>query len=79
MDVLWVGKGTYINNELVVSITEFKHPQAKKHIKAAKENGSLLDYTAGEKTESVLLLSNGIVVMSILEPYEIVEWLKENK
>ena len=73
---VWIGNNTYINGDLIISITEAKHPLAKKMIKTAKEEGHLLDYTAGGTRESVILFNDGRIILSHMEPYEIVEGLK---
>ena len=76
---VWIGGDTYINGDLIISITNATHPKSKKAIKAAKEEGKLLDYTAGLTRKAVIMLNDGHVVVACVIPSRIVEEIKKEE
>lgn len=74
---VWIGNNTYINGDLIISISAAKNPQMKRLAKDAKENGRLLDYTSGEAKKSAILFNDGRVILSIIEPQDIIEEIKK--
>ena len=62
-----VGAGSVVAAERVVSAAAPDSAPLKRLVQEAKEEGSAIDLTQGKKCRSVLILDNGMVVLSALE------------
>ena len=62
-----VGAGSVVAAERVVSAAAPDSAPLKRLVQEAKEEGSAIDLTQGKKCRSVLILDNGMVVLSSLE------------
>ena len=62
-----VGAGSVVASERVVSAAAPDSAPLKRLVQEAKEEGSAIDLTQGKKCRSVLILDNGMVVLSALE------------
>ena len=48
------------------------HPKAKKFIAQAKKENTLLDFTAGNTRQSIIILNTGSIIASIMSPKDII-------
>ena len=60
------GKGCVINTDKVVAIIQPQTASAKLYKTKAAESGRLIDATKGKKTRSVVVLDDGVTVLSTL-------------
>jgi len=63
-----VGYGNLVNKTKVVAIVHADSSPVRRMIQKAKEEGILIDATQGRKTQSVLVMENGAVVLSAMLP-----------
>lgn len=62
-----VGAGSLVDAERVVSAAAPDSAPLKRLVQDAKEEGSAIDLCQGKKCRSVLILDNGMVVLSSFE------------
>lgn len=62
--MIGVGYGNYVAADKIVAIVSSDSSPVKRLVREAKSSGSLIDATAGHKTRSVIVLSNGSVMIS---------------
>lgn len=67
MKFIGVGAGSLVDAERVVSASSPDSAPIKRLIQDAKEEGSAIDLCQGKKCRSVLILDNGMVVLSSFE------------
>ena len=68
MKPLFIGNDVYIDSNTVLCIMSAWHPKAKKLIAQAKKENTLLDFTAGNTRQSVIILNTGIMIISTVLP-----------
>ncbi|MBQ8215072.1 MAG: DUF370 domain-containing protein [Clostridia bacterium] len=74
-----VGAGSVVAAERVVSAAAPDSAPLKRLVQEAKEEGSAIDLTQGKKCRSVLILDNGMVVLSALEMETLTERLTKKE
>ena len=74
-----VGAGSVVAAERVVSAAAPDSAPLKRLVQEAKEEGSAIDLTQGKKCCSVLILDNGMVVLSALEMETLTERLTKKE
>ena len=74
-----VGAGSVVAAERVVSAAAPDSAPLKRLVQEAKEEGSAIDLTQGKKCRSVLILVNGMVVLSALELETLTERLTKKE
>ena len=79
MRFISVGAGSVVDAERVVSAAAPDSAPLKRLVQDAKEQGSAIDLCQGKKCRSVLILDNGMVVLSALEMDRITERLTQEK
>ena len=72
MEPLYIGNDIYIDRNAVLCIMSTWHPKAKKFIAQAKKEDKFLDFTAGNKRQSVIILNTGSVISSTWSAKDIV-------
>ena len=73
MKLLYIGNDVYIDSNTVFCIMSSRHPKAKKFIAQAKKENTLLDFTAGNTRQSIIILNTGISIISTMLPKDIVD------
>lgn len=63
-----IGYGNSVNGDKVISIISPEAAPIKRMIQAAKDEGRAVDATCGRKTRAVLVMENGCLVLSALQP-----------
>jgi len=66
--LIHIGFGNIVNADKLISIVSPDAAPIKRMIQKAKEDGVAIDATQGRKTKAVLIMENGMVVMSALLP-----------
>ncbi len=66
--LIHIGFGNIVNAEKIVSIVKPDAAPVKRMVQKAKEDGSSVDATQGRKTKSVIVMENGMLVLSALLP-----------
>ena len=77
MRVMSVGAGSLVDAGRIVSAAAPDSAPLKRLVQDAKEEGSAIDLCQGKKCRSVLILENGMVVLSAFEMENIERKLKE--
>ena len=72
MKPLYIGNDIYIDSNTIFCIMSSWHPKAKKFIAQAKKENTLLDFTAGNTRQSVIILNTGSIITSIMSPKDII-------
>lgn len=72
MKPLFIGNDVYIDSNTIFCIMSSWHPKAKKLIAQAKKENTLLDFTAGNTRQSVIILNTGISIISTMLPKDII-------
>ncbi len=73
MKSLYIGNDVYIDSNMISYIMSAWHPKAKKLIAQAKKENTLLDFTAGNTIQSIIILNIGSIITSIMLPNDIVD------
>lgn len=63
-----VGYGNMINASRVIAVINADSSPARRMVQKAKEEGILVDATQGRKTQGLLVMDNGYVVLSAFLP-----------
>lgn len=63
-----VGYGNSVNGDKVISIIGPEAAPIKRMVQTAKDEGCAVDATCGRKTRAVLVMENGYIVLSALQP-----------
>ena len=77
MKLINIGFGNYISDNRMIALVSPDSAPIKRIIQIAKENASLVDATYGRKTQSVIVMDSGHVVLSALNPEMIGERTEE--
>ena len=72
MKPLYIGNDVYIDSNTIFCIMSSWHPKAKKFIAQAKKENTILDFTAGNTRQSVIILNTGSIITSIMSPKDII-------
>ena len=63
-----IGFGNIVNAGKIISIVSPDAAPVKRMVQKAKEEGAAIDATQGRKTNAVLVMENGMLVLSALLP-----------
>jgi len=72
MKFINIGFGNAVSAHRVISIVAPESAPIKRIVQDAREIGNLIDATYGRRTRSVLVMDNGHVVLSAVQPETIV-------
>ena len=73
MKSLSIGNDVYIDSNTIFCIMSTWHPKAKKLIAQAKKENTILDFTAGNTRQSIIILNTGSVIISTMLPKDIID------
>ena len=79
MKLISIGFGNYVSLARIVAVVEPESNPIKRVITQAKEAGRLVDATYGRKTEAVLVMDNGHVILCPITPASVAERAAEQK
>ncbi len=66
--LIHIGFGNIINADKIISIVSPEAAPIKRMVQKAKEDGTSVDATQGRKTKAVIVMENGMLVLSALLP-----------
>ncbi|RKM56991.1 DUF370 domain-containing protein [Butyrivibrio sp. X503] len=66
--LIHVGFGNIVNADKIISIVSPDAAPVKRMVQKAKEDGTSVDATQGRKTKAVIVMENGMLVLSALLP-----------
>ena len=71
MKLIPIGFGRYVSAGRVIAAVEPESNPIKRVITQARESGKLVDATYGRRTEAVLIMDNGAVILCPVGPEEL--------
>lgn len=71
MELINIGFNSYISEDKIVSVLNPDSAPIRRLIQDAKDKSLLIDASFGRSTKSIILIENGMVVLSSLTPEEI--------
>jgi len=66
--LIHIGFGNIVNADKIISIVSPDAAPIKRMVQKAREEGKSVDATQGRKTKAVLVMENGMLVLSALLP-----------
>ena len=66
--LIHIGFGNIVNAGKIIAIVSPDSAPVKRMVQRAKEEGSAIDATQGRKTQGILIMENGFIVLSALLP-----------
>ncbi len=72
MKLINIGFGSFVAAERIVAAVEPESNPIKRVIAQARESGRLVDATYGRKTETVLVMDSGHVILCPRDPQDVV-------
>ena len=72
MKPLYIGNDVYIDSNTIFCIMSAWHPKAKKLIAQAKKENTILEFTAGNTRQSIIILNTGSIIISTMLPKDII-------
>lgn len=74
-----IGFGNIINSGKIETIVNPDSAPSKRMVQKAREDGTVIDATQGRKTKAVLVMENGRLVLSALQPETIAGRLNQTE
>ncbi len=72
-----IGFGNVVNSDKIVSVVNPDAAPVKRMIQSVRGTMTLVDATQGRKTKSVIVTSDGILVLSAMQPETIAKRFSE--
>ena len=66
--LLNIGFGNSVNTAKITAVVSPEAAPVKRMVQAAKEEGRIIDTTLGRRTKAVLVMEEGHIVLSALQP-----------
>ncbi len=66
--LIHIGFGNIVNADKIISVVSPEAAPIKRMVQKAKEDGNSVDATQGRKTKAVIVMENGMLVLSALLP-----------
>lgn len=63
-----VGYGNMVNSSKIISVINADSSPVRRMVQNAREEGLVIDATQGRKTQGILIMENGFIVLSALLP-----------
>ena len=71
MKLIPIGFGSYVSPDRLVAAVDPDSNPIKRVVSQAREDGRLIDATYGRRTESVLIMDSGLVILCPVGPQEL--------
>ncbi len=68
MKLINIGFGNLVNADKIMAVVNPDAAPIKRLVTRAKEDGTAVDATQGRRTKAVLILDNGMILLSALQP-----------
>lgn len=72
MKTLSIGLGNFVQEERVIAIISPESAPVKRMVRDAKDKGLVIDSTYGRPTRAVIVMDNGSIVLSAIQPETII-------
>ncbi len=72
MNLINIGLGNFVSSDRVVAIVNPESAPVKRMVQEAKDKGIAIDSTYGRRTQAVIVMDSGQVVLSSIQPETIV-------
>lgn len=72
MKTLSIGLGNFVQEARVIAIISPESAPVKRMVRDAKDKGLVIDSTYGRPTRSVIVMDNGSIVLSAIQPETII-------
>ncbi len=79
MRMLNIGFGNMVSAGRIVAVIAPDSAPVKRMVQEARDNGHLVDATAGRRTRAVIMLDTGSVVLPAVQPETIANRLQNDK
>ncbi len=63
-----IGYGNMVNSSKIISVINADSSPIRRMVQNAREEGLVIDATQGRKTQGILIMENGFIVLSALLP-----------
>ena len=73
MKTLSIGLGNFVQEARVIAIISPESAPVKRMVRDAKDKGLVVDSTYGRPTRAVIVMDNGSIVLSSIQPTTIIE------
>ena len=68
MQLINIGFGNIVSADRIIAVVSPESAPIKRIVQDAKENGNSVDATCGRKTRAVLIMDDGHIILSSLQP-----------
>lgn len=72
MKTLSIGLGNFVQEARVIAIISPESAPVKRMVRDAKDKGLVIDSTYGRPTRAVIVMDNGSIVLSAIQPETII-------
>ena len=72
MKTLSIGLGNFVQEARVIAIISPESAPVKRMVRDAKDKGMVIDSTYGRPTRAVIVMDNGSIVLSSIQPETII-------
>lgn len=72
MKTLSIGLGNFVQEARVIAIISPESAPVKRMVRDAKDKGMVIDSTYGRPTRAVIVMDNGSIVLSAIQPETII-------
>lgn len=63
-----IGFGNIVNMDKIIAVVSPESAPIKRLVQGAKDSGNSIDATQGRRTRAVIIMENGQIVLSALQP-----------
>lgn len=72
MNSISIGLGNFVNSDHVLAIVSPESAPVKRIVQDARDQNKIIDATFGRRTRSVIIMDNGAVTLSAIQPETII-------
>jgi len=77
MNSISIGLGNFVNSDHVLAIVSPESAPVKRIVQDARDQNKIIDATFGRRTRAVIIMDNGAVTLSAIQPETIINRNKE--
>lgn len=72
MNSISIGLGNFVNSDHVLAIVSPESAPVKRIVQDARDQNKIIDATFGRRTRAVIIMDNGAVTLSAIQPETII-------
>lgn len=72
MNSISIGLGNFVNSDHVLAIVSPESAPVKRIVQDARDQNKVIDATFGRRTRAVIIMDNGAVTLSAIQPETII-------